>query len=481
MTTESGYYLQMKDDFGHTYSSPIFNIACEQSSPFFFRLPTRDRDANGQHFSDHAIPLFFFSFGVATPQKKNKPAAHQPDVAQPRPDQAPMSSTGTTKSKGATDSDPPAAAAAAAPAPADPNGVLSPPPSGTATSPVSPPNSAATSTPGSGNGSGPPQVVTAAAAHNAPPAAAIAVPLSLTGAIILLAGGLALHHRKKLAAEKERACQWSSSSSSWPWNNNKDGRSPGLAAAAEALFARAALFRGGAADRTHDDGGNDVYHQHHQQHHRFPEKSADSLYPSSSCYAPSSSYACCAPEPRQRTRELDLPTREFTTRPRPRPRPRAHPPPSPSSYRALWDRRYTLRRSYRSSNNDIDSESNVGGAGGSLWRSLSFAARQKKVLPAPPVATATTPSASALNSPTMTVLTTSVTSEVLPSYLPSPQFDDQGQGDFGFESVPLSPPLPLPPPLHTRGEAADPEDSRMKELRGVYEAVARALGGAHGV
>ncbi len=34
VTTESGYYLQMKDDFGHTYSSPIFNIACERI-PFF--------------------------------------------------------------------------------------------------------------------------------------------------------------------------------------------------------------------------------------------------------------------------------------------------------------------------------------------------------------------------------------------------------------------------------------------------------------
>jgi hypothetical protein len=97
----------------------------------------------------------------------------------------------------------------------------------------------------------------------------------------------------------------------------------------------------------------------------------------------------------------------------------------------------------------------------------------------------------------MTVVT-SVTSEVLPSYLPSPQFDgsgfptaDQDQahgggehgatgvGDLGFENVPLSP--PLPPPLHTRGEAADLDDSQMKELRGVYEAVARALGSTHGV
>lgn len=86
-----------------------------------------------------------------------------------------------------------------------------------------------------------------------------------------------------------------------------------------------------------------------------------------------------------------------------------------------------------------------------------------------------------------------MTSEVLPSYLPSPQFDgpttadhahagEHGAtsvGDLGFENVPLSP--PLPPPLHTRGEAADPDDVRMKELRGVYEAVARALGSTHGV
>ncbi len=76
-------------------------------------------------------------------------------------------------------------------------------------------------------------------------------------------------------------------------------------------------------------------------------------------------------------------------------------------------------------------------------------------------------------------MTESVTSEVLPSYLPSPDFVDQGHrghgaGDFEFENVPLSP--PPPPPLHTRDEAGELDDSRMKELRGVYEAVARALG-----
>ena len=87
-------------------------------------------------------------------------------------------------------------------------------------------------------------------------------------------------------------------------------------------------------------------------------------------------------------------------------------------------------------------------------------------------------------------MTESVTSEVLPSYLPSPNFvGAAGQlggcehgasiGDSGFENVPLSP--PPPPPLHTRGEAAEPDDSRMRELRGVYEAVARALGSVNRV
>ena len=38
MTTESGYYLQMKDDFGDKYTSPIFNITREhwQSLVFVF-------------------------------------------------------------------------------------------------------------------------------------------------------------------------------------------------------------------------------------------------------------------------------------------------------------------------------------------------------------------------------------------------------------------------------------------------------------
>ena len=429
------------------------------------------------------IAVFFF-WSVATPQKKNKPAAHPPDVDQPRPDQAPMSSspsssssssTGTNSTgKGVTDSNP-----------AVPNGILSPPSAATTAS-QSPPNSAATSIPSNNNGGGGgPQV---AAAHNAPPAAAIAVPLSLTGAIIIIAGGLALHHRRQLvAAEKEHACQWSSSS--WPWNKN--GRSPGSLAALDlgggggsrdvekTLFARA-LFRGATGTLpghcTHDD----AYHDHD----RFLEKAADPL-PVYSSYVPFS-YASSAPEARQRTRQLDLFTREQSTT-RPRPRPRAYPPPpspSPSTYRGLWGRRYTLRRSTRSSN-DKNNNTNGGGGGGSLWCSLSFAARHKKDLP--PI-----PPHSALNSPAMTVVT-SVTSEVLPSYLPSPQFDGPNAanhahagehgatsvGDAGFENVPLSP--PLPPPLHTRGEAADPDDVRMKELRGVYEAVARALGSTHRV
>jgi hypothetical protein len=79
---------------------------------------------------------------------------------------------------------------------------------------------------------------------------------------------------------------------------------------------------------------------------------------------------------------------------------------------------------------------------------------------------------------------TSVTSEVLPSYLPSPNFSSAADrihpigSNIEFENVPLSP--TLPPPLHTREEAAEPDDLRMKELRRVYEAVARALGSTHG-
>jgi hypothetical protein len=153
-------------------------------------LSMRGRCEWAAFFSDHA--MLHFLFCVATPQKKNKPAAHLPDVAQPRPDQSLMSSSPSssssstgTKSKGAMDLNPAAA-------PADPNGILSPP---SAASPCL--NSAAISTPGSngggagGNGSGP-QVV----AHNATRRGDCSHAL-LTGTIILLAGRLALHHRSK--------------------------------------------------------------------------------------------------------------------------------------------------------------------------------------------------------------------------------------------------------------------------------------------
>lgn len=390
--------------------------------------------------------LLIYLFCVATPQKKNKPAAHPPDVAQPQPDQAPMSSSSTdTKSKGATDSNP-------APA-ADPNGILSPPSPASSRDPNS---AAAASTPtgsnsssSSGSGSGGPQV---AAAHNAPPTAALAVPLSLAGAIILLAGGLALHHRRRLAAERERS-----------WSRSRGNRHDCDVDVEKVLFARA-LFRGEAP--LPDAYAHDAYYGDRLLREKT---AADGSYSPSSC-APTPSYAYRAPEPRQRTRGLDLfPRREFTTA-----RPRAYHSSSlsssSSSYRGLWARRHSVLRRDVSTND----------GGGSLWRSLSFAAaapaRHKKV--AAPVAPVAPPSA--LNSPAMTAVT-SVTSDVLPSYLPSPNFvDDRARGgDFGFENVPLSPPLPSP--LHTRGEATDPDDSRMRELRGVYEAVSRALGNMPGV
>jgi hypothetical protein len=38
VNTESGYYLQMKDDFSHMYASPIFNLTREQTSPVLIAM-----------------------------------------------------------------------------------------------------------------------------------------------------------------------------------------------------------------------------------------------------------------------------------------------------------------------------------------------------------------------------------------------------------------------------------------------------------
>ena len=293
-----------------------------------------------------------------------------------------------------------------------------------------------------------------------------------------------MHHRRRLAAEKERAWSWSrdDDASESALLRRMRSHSAGLALnlrrgnscssnkgshhddVEKAFFARA-LFRGAALpDHAHD-------HAHEAYCDRRLTQKAVTAAADPLCSYTAPSYAYGAPQPRQRTREVDLLSREFTTTtagalPRAR-------PPSPPSYRGLLGRRYSVRRSTRS--ND---------GGGSLWRSISFAAARHKKVAAPVAAP------SALNSPAMTAVG-SVTSEVLPSYLPSPNFAgasaDQarggghgaGVGEFGFENVPLSPPLPSP--LHTRREAADPDDLRMRELRGVYEAVARALGSVHRV
>jgi len=417
----------------------------------------------------------YFFWCVATPQKEDTPDVAQP---RPRPDQVPMSTPSSSsshgsKSNGAAQSDP------VAPAPADPGG---------GTVPGASPNSTTSLTPGvagAGGGGGGPLV---AAAHNAPPTAALAVPLSLTGAIVLIAGGLLLHHRRQLAAERERcnaqlaastgantttttiATITPSSSRSTP-NLHPAGLASDLGsgligtstsgmdkgsdrynhhgdAEKAALFVRA-LCRGNSSDRHH---AYDAYHDR----------------------CPDATYARGAPEPRLRTRQLDPLTREFSTHTRRRP----HPPSSsssssspshPSSYRGIFGNRHSVRRS--------GSTNTYNGGASSLWRSLSIARRK--------VATPST----FLASPALTESAGSVTSDVLPSYLPSPNFDGAAAqhefehgartGDLGFVNVPLSP--LLPPPLHTRREAVEPDDSRMRELRGVYEAVAHALGGVRRV
>ena len=363
---------------------------------------------------------------IAYLQNENNPAAVPPDFVQPQSgsDQAPMAPpNGSANSSG--------------PAPVDTGG---------------PPLA-----PGTGSATVPPPVATSgplvAAAHSAPPTAALAVPLSLAGAIIVLAGGLALHHRRRLAAEKARARDKLARSTSRLRSTglalNLGSGGGGIYRGADdvdvdvekALFARrGALFQTGS-------GG------------LFSDHAMDTYYPRAA--AGTALYPYYAPEVRHQTRHLALD-------PLPPPgyrRPRVPPPPlSPSSTSS------SLRRGFRDVGPTYRSRSrnHICGSGSSngsslLWRSLSISRHRRKDVP--PSTLASSPST-----------TESVTSEVLPSYLPSPKIvhqghHGQGTGNLEFENVPLS-----PPPLHTREEAAEPDDSRMKELRGVYEAVARALG-----
>ncbi|KAH9075658.1 hypothetical protein EDB83DRAFT_2515359 [Lactarius deliciosus] len=334
---ESAYYLRMKDDFGHTYSSPIFTL-------------------------------------TSYPQNENNPATLPPDVAaqpQSESDQAPMSSVTT-----------PSASNSSNPTPADPAAPYAPDPSSAAV-----PHPLATSGP------------LVAAAHSAPPAAALAVPLSLAGAIIVLAGGLALHHRRRLVAEKKRAREKLARSTSRLRSTglalNLGSGGGGIYKGADdvdadvdvekALFARGgALFRGRGGEF-------------------FADHTADAYYPRVTAGA-APLYPYYGPEPRQRTRHLALDLLPALGYRRPRP-----PPPPLSSSSVLV----------------------ITPPGGSLWRSLSVSRHRRKV--APPSTLASSPS-----------MTESVTSEVLTSYLPSPDFVDQGlrshgAGYFEFENVPLSP------------------------------------------
>ena len=377
------------------------------------------KENNKKPRSDIRNARFFFTL-IAYLQNENNPAAVPPDVApQSESDQAPISSP-----NGSTNSSNPASL------PGDP----AVPASASGPSSAAVPHPVATSGP------------LVAAAHSAPPAAALAVPLSLAGAIIVLAGGLALHHRRRLAAEKERARENLARSTSrlrstgLALNLGSGGGGGGgiykgvdEADVEKALFARGGALFGGAVGL-------------------FPDHAADAYYPHAAA-GPAPLYPYYTPEARQRTRHLAVDLLPGLGYRRPRP-----PPPPLSSSSASS----SLHRGY---SKDVDRNRSRGSGsrndGGSLWRSLSISRHRRKV--APPSTLASSPS-----------MTESVTSEVLPSYLPSPDFVDHGYRGHGagdFENVPLS-----PPPLHTRDEAAEPDDVRMKELRGVYEAVARALG-----
>jgi len=271
----------------------------------------------------------------------------------------------------------------------------------------------------------------------------------------VLAGGLALHHRRRLAAEKERAREKLARSTSRLRSTglalNLGSGGSGIYKGADdadvdvekALFARGgALFQGGSCDGC------------------FPDHAVGADYPRAAA-GTALLYPYYAPEPRHQTRHLALDLLPTAGYRRPRP------PPLPLSSSSASS---SLRRWYRDVGNADRSRSRShirrsgsSNGGGSLWRSLSISRHRRKVVP--PLTLSSSPS-----------MTDSVTSEVLSSYLPSPDFVDRGHhgrgnSDFEFENVLLS-----PPPLHTREEAAEPDDSRMKELRGVYEAVARALG-----
>ena len=317
--------------------------------------------------------------------------------------------------------------------------------------------------PGTGSATVPPPVATSgplvAAAHSAPPTAALAVPLSLAGAIIVLAGGLALHHRRRLAAEKEHARDKLARSTS---RLRSTGLALNLGSSGGGIYRGAddvdvdvekALFaRGGALFQR---GGGGLYSDH----------ATDAYYPRAAA-GTAPLYPYYTPEVRHQTRHLALdllPTLGYR-RPRPPPPPLSPSSTSSSLHRGFRDVGCTDRS--RSRNHIRGSGSSSSNGSSFLWRSLSNSRHRRKDVP--PSILASSPS-----------MTESVTSEVLPSYLPSPKIvhqghHGQGTGNLDFENVPLSP-LP-PPPLHTREEAAEPDDTRMKELRGVYEAVARALG-----
>ncbi|KAI0063250.1 hypothetical protein BV25DRAFT_1915567 [Artomyces pyxidatus] len=358
VTTESGYTLQMKDDFGKSTTSPVFNL-----SP--------------------------------TPQDAAPDAGAQSDPASP----APASSPGNPNPPPNTPPD------NAAPNPSAPSGASQAAPSATR----NPTNPASNVSP------------LVASAHSAPPVAALAVPLSLAGAIVLAAAILGLHHRRKLAKEREIEAEILKGVDTAPTFDD--------------LSRRASLL-------SQFKGNNNVDLEKALVIQALLSGSRTStVLPATSVYAhprPAAPPTQRTPEPRPRTRQpfsacynqppTPQPSLRPLTRHREFPTP-AHPPPD------VLD---PLEKAYAQTLQAIDSEDS------------------------------------------------SATSGLVSSYLPSPAFD----------AVPLSP----PPALHVRHPVPsaspferdkahplaptvpDPTIQNGSEQpgRGVYDAVARALGGLRG-
>ncbi|KAI0034336.1 hypothetical protein K488DRAFT_84065 [Vararia minispora EC-137] len=194
-TTDSSYYLEMKDDFGQLSSSPDFAINANGSA------------SQSPVASDQSAQTPLAAPSLSTSVAPDKSSSEQDEASTDVSTSGDASTAHNAPKHTSSSNDSPPSSQPSASASSDaslPADETSPSVSGALSGVDGPVSGTPSPSPSSQGRVLPQSQHTLASKSNTPPVAAIAVPLSLSGVILLIAGLMAIHHRRQLVNDRDR-------------------------------------------------------------------------------------------------------------------------------------------------------------------------------------------------------------------------------------------------------------------------------------